>query len=150
MDREGKMNSLVKVILLVGLMTIIGTSSASAQTIYVDSIERDQMIQGHVSGLSPQSYNDYKVIVYAKTDTWYIHPYAGQGEGLSWAAIRPDGRWVIQTVARQFQAEGLAVLLVKRNLPESNKVGNPNQIPAVAKLILSGNDLRARGFHGLL
>ncbi len=144
------MTSVVRVIVLVGLITLISGSWVCAQMIRVDEIQQNQTITGHVTGLSPQTYSDYKVIIYIQTDRWYIHPYAGQGGGLSWAAIGPAGRWRIKTVARKYKAQGMAVLLVKRNLPERSTVGNPNQIPSVAKEVLNRHDLEVRGFYGKL
>jgi len=81
----------------------------------IDSIMRDVSINGHVAAnmISPTS----RVVVYVHTDQWYIHPYVGQGDGLSWASIDGNGRWTLQTVKRQFSADQVAAFVVATGTP---------------------------------
>jgi hypothetical protein len=92
--------------------------SAQAVAITIKDIEPNQFITGEVRGLSAGELSDHKVIVYVQTDKWYIHPVASQGEGKSWAALRPDGQWRLSTVQREHKANRVAALLVKKNYPE--------------------------------
>lgn len=116
-------------------------------TITIDRIEPNQIISGFVRGLQPPEVANYKVIVYVHTDQWYIHPYAGQGEGLSWAPIRPNGVWQIETVQRRFRADKMAALVVKKTYPEPPKLENLQSIPSAAMVI---RDLRGTPDFGKL
>lgn len=119
------------VLVMASLLVVAGgVGSALAQeiSISIDRIVANEVISGYVRGLRSADYPKYKVIVYVHTDSWYIHPYAGQGEGLSWASIREDGTWRIQTVQRQFKADRVAALIVRRNYPEPGKVQNLDMI----------------------
>ena len=115
--------------------------------ISIDSIEANDRVSGYVSGLDPKDYSQYKVLLYVHTDQWYIHPFAGQGEGMSWAAIGPNGTWQIRTVQREFKSNQVAALIVDRNYPEPYKLVDiairdptvnsfkstlPDHLPAVA------------------
>jgi len=105
---------------------------AQEVTISIDKIQANKIITGYVGNLSEKNYGRYKVIVYVHTDRWYIHPYAGQGEGLSWARIDQDGTWQIQTVKRQFKADQVAALLVRKNYPEPDKIESLTRIPSIS------------------
>lgn len=87
-------------------------------TVLINEIVANHQISGEIYGLTPKEYPNYKVIVYVHTDQWYIHPYAGQDEGKSWASIEANGTWRIQTVQRGLKADKVAALLVKQNYPE--------------------------------
>jgi hypothetical protein len=104
-------------------------------SITIDSIVANDAITGHVSGLQSGQYARYKVLVYAHTDQWYIHPYAGQGEGKSWASIAANGTWHLSTVQREFRADRVAALLVTRDYPEPSKIENLEDISSDARLI---------------
>jgi hypothetical protein len=106
------------------LFVIFSVSQILAQgiSIEIDEILANEHIRGYVRNLSIEEYFNFKVVVYVHTDQWYIHPYAGQGEGLSWASIREDGSWVIPTVRREYRANQVAALLVRRNYPEPNVI----------------------------
>ena len=110
-------------------------TSDQISSITIDQIEANRRIVGYVQGLPPGSHDKYKVIVYVHTDGWYIHPYAGQGEGLSWAPIHPDGSWEITTVQREFKADQVGALVVPRDYLEPNKVLDLDRIQATAKVI---------------
>jgi hypothetical protein len=123
------------------------TSPVAAQTqkpsIFIDKIEEDQAISGHVTGLDRQSLKQYRVIVYVHTDMWYIHPYAGQGEGQSWAAIHDDGTWSIQTVHRPFNADQVAALVVSDTYafpPRTNAIEKLNSVVMIKKSLAGTPD----------
>src|SRR5713101_8036582 len=65
------------------------------------------------------------VVVYVHTDIWYIHPYAAGGEGRSWAKITGKD-WSIPTVKREFPANQVAAILLRKN--------HAGDCPAPAKL----------------
>lgn len=119
------------------LLVVVSVSMLFAQeiSITIDKIITNERIAGRISGLSTADYPNYKVIVYVHTDRWYIHPYAGQGEGMSWASIQENGTWQIQTVQREFKAVRVAALLVQQNYPEPSVVENLEQIQSRARVI---------------
>lgn len=122
---------------IVALVTVVYTSAILAQqtSITIDQIREDEWISGYVSGLELTDHANYKVIVYVHTDKWYIHPYAGQDEGLSWTTIQQDNTWKIKTVKRRFKADKMAVLLVGRDYPEPNHVEQIERIPHKAFVV---------------
>ena len=75
---------------LPGIVEELAVAKCQEVRISIETIERDQFISGRVQGLEAEEIPRHRVVVYIHTDMWYIHPFAGQGEGLSWAAIRPD------------------------------------------------------------
>jgi len=89
--------------------------SAQEVTVKINNVVPDSQIVGRVLGLSADRAGSYKVVVYVKTDKWYIHPYVQGGEGLSFAKIDPDGSWRIKTVKREFPAELVTVLVVPKD-----------------------------------
>jgi len=124
---------ILRTFLFISTILLMNIMLASAQpdqpiSISITNINANQQIKkgmpyfeisGIVSGLPPQDYQNYKVIVYVHTDLWYVYPYARQGEGKSWASIQANGRWQIQSsVQREFKADKVAAVLVKRNSPE--------------------------------
>jgi hypothetical protein len=113
---------------------------AQKTTISIDKIVTNQKVSGSVQHLDPADYSNYKVLLYVYTDQWYIHPYAGQGAGLSWASIDKDGTWVIKTIKREISAGKVAAILVKKNYPEPNQTQSVDVIPNKAIIIrnLSG------------
>jgi hypothetical protein len=96
----------------------------------IQAIHANDQIVGTVGeSLPADKYGFYKVVVYVHTDRWYVHPYAGQGQGLSWADIEEGGRWSIPTVQRRFKANAVAALLVKRNYAAPSTVDAITSIP---------------------
>jgi hypothetical protein len=120
-------------------------SRAQAASIQIDSIQADKKIMGHVTGLRTNS--GYKVLVYVHTDRWYVHPYAGQGQGMSWATIDDDGAWSLRTVQREFKADKVAALVVKMGADEPAKVENVDSIPHEGIVV---KDLSGTGDYGKL
>ncbi|MBI4690820.1 MAG: hypothetical protein HY754_11250 [Nitrospirae bacterium] len=106
----------IQITLITTLIQFTFLTSAFSQTepsITILKIESDNFIKGKVEGLRPEEYANYKVIVYVKTDKWYIHPYERGGAGRSYANINQDGTWTIGTVKREFPADYVAALLVR-------------------------------------
>lgn len=123
--------------LVIITILLMNLTLAIAQQISVSitDITANQQIFGTVSGLPSQDYQNYKVIVYVHTDQWYIHPYAGQDEGKSWASIQANGKWQIQTIQREFRADKVAAVLVKRNYPEPSKTESLKRIQSAAIIV---------------
>jgi hypothetical protein len=106
-----------------------------AQEIMIGEIVENTRISGRVANLPSAGVEKYKVVVYVQTDKWYIHPYAGQGENLSWASVKSDGTWEIETVKRRFSAKKVAALLVSKGLSPPDTAGDISTIPCVTKTI---------------
>jgi hypothetical protein len=132
---KGKIIARTVIILVIVLWAGSLAVQGQGSSITIDQIEANQRIVGYVRGLQPGSCEKYKVIVYVHTDAWYIHPYAGQGVGLSWAPIKPDGSWEIATVQREFKADKIGALVVPRDYPEPSKVISLDRIQAKARVI---------------
>lgn len=85
--------------------------------VVVDEIVRDSHIKGHVVGLSPEAYSDFKVVFYVKTNRWYVHPYTyyeGQDEGFSYSNLTADGEFQVKTLRRDMPSKQMAVVLVPK------------------------------------
>jgi hypothetical protein len=95
-------------------LILFPTICSYSQTVRVsiDRIDENSLISGHVTGLDKIMAKGYRVVVYVHTDKWYIHPYAGQGEGKSWSSIADDGSWTLETVKRDFPADEMTALVV--------------------------------------
>ncbi len=118
------------------VIALVAAGEAAAQnaaSISIDSITANDQIAGVVRGVQPAELAELKVIVYVHTDQWYVHPYAGQGEGKSWAAVAPNGTWRLGTVKREFAADQIAALLVKKDYPQPAKVDTLHGIPSLAR-----------------
>lgn len=113
--RRGLMYLTITVLLWVLLCMSIGIAQVTRAGISIDEIVSQQYISGRVFGINPSEYGCYKIVVYVHTDKWYIHPYATGGEGRSYTTIRRDGSWRIGTVKREFPANQVAALILKRN-----------------------------------
>ncbi len=131
-------------LVLLAILCLAIASEAHAQDveISIETIESNQIISGFVRGLEAEEIPRHRVVVYVHTDMWYIHPYAGQGEGLSWAAIQKDGKWVIETVRRKFRADKLGAVVVNENypVPDRTKYLERIQNPAITIKNLKGTD----------
>lgn len=78
----------------------------------IDSIEKNEWITGHVKGLPEDALEKFKMIFYVKTNRWYIHPFAGAGEGETYAKLNENGEFKIRTVKRNVSATKLVAVLV--------------------------------------
>lgn len=107
-------------------------------SIRILEIVENSHIVGRVTGLDPAQHDQYKVLVYVKTDKWYIHPYERGGEGLSFAKINKDGTWSIGTVKRQFLADLVAALLVRKDYAPPSIVNDLRQIDTLASYTEQG------------
>jgi NOL1/NOP2/fmu family ribosome biogenesis protein len=94
-------------------------------SIEMTEFKSNNYIVGRVTGLSEDKYQDCKILVYVKTDKWYIHPHADNTAGKGFALINQDGTWKISTVWRGYQSSQVAFVLVDRNYaPPSPIEGN--------------------------
>lgn len=114
-------------LVLIALMSLIAQTGAQSVNISVTDIRRDEYIKGNVAGLRDPSR--FKVVVYVRTDRWYIHPYADLGEGRSWARIGEDGIWSLPTVWRGSPASELCALVVRVDVNMPAIVENIEAIP---------------------
>ena len=119
-------------------LVILRQSEGTAQ-ITIERIVADDHIAGHVTGVASGAAGEFKVLVYVHTDQWYIHPYAGQGEGRSWARLNSDLTWRIRSVKRAYVADQVAALLVAANAPARNTVASVDEIPSEALVVVRGN-----------
>lgn len=74
--------------------------------------------------------------MYVHNDMWYIHPYAGQQEGKSFASVTAKGKWRIKTVKREYSVDEVAAVALD-NCDVSN-------VPATI-----GNVSRLKPNHGI-
>lgn len=133
----------MQISLIMTLIHFIFLTSAFSQrepSITILEIEPDDFIKGKVEGLKPEDYANYKVIVYVKTDKWYIHPYERGGSGRSYADIREDGTWTIGTVKRESLSDYVAALLVRSDYKSPSKVEGLGEIDYAAMYKEEGKD----------
>jgi hypothetical protein len=86
--------------------------------VVVDQIIKNDVIRGHINGLSPAAYNKFKVVFYVKTNRWYVHPYTftpGQEEGYSYSNLDANGNFKIKTIRREVASQKMAVVLVPQS-----------------------------------
>ena len=112
--------------LLVCAAPVLGQSGV---TVSIDEIVMNDHVSGKVSGLTENGTSDSKVVVYVKTNKWYVHPFAQGGVGKSFAIIKSDGSWTIETVRRDFAASAIAALLVQKDSRLPSQVTNVRTIP---------------------
>ena len=128
------------------------TDGTPPVAVAIDSIRQNDHIAGKVQGMTKSAMESSKVIVYVKTDKWYIHPYV-QGEegksweGKSWAAIDKDGYWTIETVFRGFPASAVAVLVVDRDY---DPPPTSERIESIPHKVLQKKDLKGTDDYGHL
>ena len=99
--------------------------------IRITRIVPNGQIEGIVGGLTGDP-KKYKVLVYVRTDKWYIHPFTHGGEGYSFASVNTDGTWKIKTVKREFAADEVMALLVDAAYQPPATIDNIDRIGAVA------------------
>lgn len=100
------------VALIIVVTPLAFTHAQQGVSVTIERIARNDQISGRVTGLTEVGRKNHKVVVYVKTDQWYIHPHAQGGEGKSWATIAADGSWRIPTVKRDFSASSVAALVI--------------------------------------
>jgi hypothetical protein len=113
-------------LLVTSILFNIPASLLSAEELSIKILEivSDESIKGIIDGLNPAEYEKYKVVVYVKTDKWYIHPYERGGPGRSYATIKENGKWAIATVKREFFADYVAALVVRSDYQAPSTVYN--------------------------
>lgn len=114
------------------------TSQATKPSITIKEIVSNDYILGEISGLTPKEYKQYKVVVYVKTDKWYIHPYADGEEGLTYANIKENGSWQIQTVKRPWPARKVAAFLVRKDYAPPRTCFSTEEIKHIAQYMEDG------------
>lgn len=151
MKKKFLLGVLLSTILCIGMLIIVHPVTAQSPAININEIEEGRHIKGRVSGLTnPQNY---KVIVYVRTNIWYIHPFEGPGEGLSWAAIDKDGNWSIKTEKRSNIANSIAALVVDLNVAEKapNSLDNIEKItPRHAMITYTTQQMKEKRWYGKL
>lgn len=129
---------LLKNTILAFLFTALFFGNAFAQNkpqITIDSITSDIQINGKIIGLTQEAMEQHKVVVFVKTDKWYIHPYAHGGDGKSWASVDSDGSWKISTVNRGFSAAFIAALVVSNESNVPAVVQDINNLQSIAEVV---------------
>lgn len=111
---------------------------APQAAVIISDITENTRIVGRISGVPAEKVDQYKVLVYVKTDKWYIHPYERGGEGLSFASINRDGSWRIETVKRRFPADLVAALVVRRDYTPPPTVEDLKDIDSLASYTEEG------------
>jgi hypothetical protein len=125
---------LIPILLLLAL-ALPRTSTAQPAQVTIDRIVQDNVVSGHVTGVNPAARSHYIVVLYVHTDIWYIHPYAGQGKGKSWATIDADGSWSIETIKRRFDADQVAALVITDQTMAPPRTESVQSIPNVGLTI---------------
>lgn len=109
--------------------------AGSPMTVELKEIRANDQIVGSVQGVPRGQHDQYKVVVYVHTDQWYVHPFAGQGEGASYAWVKADGSWSIRTVNREFKANKIAVLVVTKSVDVPPKLKDLDAVPHAARTV---------------
>ena len=117
--------------------TMQAAPSKNRPQIRITKLLPNVSIEGQVRGLTGDAAK-YKVIVFVKTDKWYIHPFTHGGEGLSFASVKSDGSWQIKTVRREFPADEVVALLVETSYKAPFTIDDIDRIPALAKHMEEG------------
>jgi hypothetical protein len=133
------------VLVLFGFLTASVDAQQQPVSITIAKIVRSEQINGKITGLTDVGRRNHKVVVYVKTDQWYIHPYAQGGDGKSWASIADDGSWKITTVKRDIPASEIAALVVRAEASPASPVPNVRDITHQAIVIKS---LKEMGNYG--
>ncbi len=119
----------------------LGTdTSAKSVRMIVEEFYPGEQIRGEIAGIHTSLCNRYSVVVYVRTDKWYIHPFAAGGDGRSYGAVDPLCRWSIATVSRYPLPRELAVLLVDKGFDSPSTVFSLEQIPYHAIAIREWNE----------
>jgi hypothetical protein len=109
---------------LIALLCLLPLAAHAEAAVAITDIRENQRIEGTVND-SNANPEDHCVVVYVHTDIWYIHPYAAGGRDQSWAPIS-GMKWSIATVKREFTANQVAAVLLKKD--------RSGDCPAPAKL----------------
>lgn len=109
------------------IMAIKNNKLAVKPEIKIERFVRGSHISGSVKGIEPSNLTNYKIIVYVKTNIWYIHPFLE-----SFATINSEGNWEIDTVDRPPSPTRIAVFLVGRDYRAPSTINRASEIDAVA------------------
>ncbi|MFC1597869.1 hypothetical protein ACFL5Q_08070 [Planctomycetota bacterium] len=106
-------------------------AGAKGPSIRITTISaRQGVIEGEVANL-PGSAKDYVVVVYVKTDDWYIHPFTG-----STTPVGENGQWRVTHVPRNGEHQLGAVVLRRSADPPTPRLGSLDALPAVVKTVI--------------
>src|SRR5436190_23839497 len=125
-------------LLVVAASIVIAQAIGAAQQpvsdvqISIDKIEKNDSVRGTVSGLTTAGRDQLRVVVYVKTDKWYIHPFTQGGDGKSFASIDAHGRWTIGSEFRGLAASAVAALVVRGDTATPPQVFSVRDIPNIA------------------
>lgn len=142
------MSSRVYLTFVLAVAILSSTVQAQEPMIKIDRIEEDSLIEGKVSNLS--NPKDFGIVVYVRTNHWYIHPFAEQGEDRSWTRVNEDGTWAIPTVKYPNDANSVAALLTDLSVAENvpSELTSFNKIKKHAIIIYSKEEMKKNGWHG--
>jgi hypothetical protein len=129
------------------LLGIAASVAAGEVEVTIDAIVSNELISGKVTGLPSGERETYRVVIYIRTDQWYIHPYASGGDGRSYASISASGDWKIKTVRREFPAEQIAALVVPSEQEVPVRTHSIAAIKSVARIV---RDLKGTPEYGSL
>ena len=123
---------------------------AQEPVIKIDDIDTGNEITGKVSNLA--NPKDHAILVYVKTNHWHIHPYADQGEDLSWTRINEDGTWTLSTVQRPYRSRSVAALVVDPAVADQApaELTSLSKIKKRAMIVYSKEELMKNGWYGKL
>ncbi len=100
-------------------------------------------MQGEIEGIPSSLCNRYKVVVYVRTDKWYIYPYAEGGNGFSFSVVDSSCSWRIITVERYPVPKEVAVLLVDKNQNQPGQVFSLEQLNYYTLVVQNWNEIAA-------
>ncbi|MHC4399024.1 MAG: caspase family protein [Planctomycetota bacterium] len=102
--------------------------------------QRKGLITGRVFGVPTESYKDYEVVVFIKTDCYYPHPYMGKR-----VPVEDGGDWQVEHVPRGAE-QRIAALLIPRGetLPALEPQGRVENLGAVTPRAKAYDDLPYR------
>ena len=100
--------------------------------ISIATIKKNDYVTGTVSGVNPDTYDQFKVILYARTDKWYIHPTSD-----SFARIDENGEWKIRSVERYPFPTQIAAFLVKAEFEAPKAINRTAVIETITEIVMN-------------
>lgn len=82
--------------------------------IKIEEIVKNSHIKGSVTGLKESSLENFRMIFYVKTNSWYVHPYQfneSQPSGYSYSDLSSGGNFWIRSVFRTPSKTMVAILV---------------------------------------
>lgn len=75
-------------------------SECRSAEVMIDEVVKNDHISGRVVGLPTEALSKFKVVLFVKTNRWYVHPYSTGGAGYSFSNINAKGEFRLPTVLR--------------------------------------------------